>query len=211
MSADVELEAWLSGLGYSLAPSRAAARTALTEAGLTRDGKQRMSEAKLPRAEEVLAAAFFLHCPSPECQAFARSSGRTPLPCEPRSACERCGGSDNARAVRDLVAICQKRGATRLVIVGGAPATRQALEELVGTTLQLRLIDGTRDRGVDQARADLAWADLTMLWGATELHHKVSNQYQDSAQGPLKKRFVHVPKRGIAQLLAAAIDHFKRQ
>jgi hypothetical protein len=113
--------------------------------------------------------------------------------------------------VRDLVAICMKRGATKLVIVGGAPATRQALEALVPNGLQLRLIDGTRDRGVDQAKADLAWADLTLLWGATELHHKVSNQYQDSAQGQLKKRLVHVPRRGIAQLLAAAIDHFKRQ
>ena len=46
--------------------------------------------------------------------------------------------------------------------------------------------------------------------GATELHHKVSNQYQDSATGAWKHKLVHVPKRGIAQLFAGLLTHLQR-
>ncbi len=210
MSDDVDIDGWLRQLGYALPGSFAIARAALIEAGLTREGKARLSTLKVTRGEALLTARFFLHCAAPECVAFAQASGRTPVPCEPKSTCQRCGGSDNQRAVRDLLAACVERQVTKVVIVGGAPTTRQELERLIGTALELRLIDGTRARPIDQAKADLAWADLVVLWGATQLHHKVSNQYQDSALGALKRKVVHIPKRGIAQLLSGAIDHLRR-
>jgi hypothetical protein len=37
----------------------------------------------------------------------------------------------------------------------------------------------------------------------------VSNQYQDSATGAWKRKLVHVPKRGIAQLFAGLLTHLK--
>lgn len=142
--------------------------------------------------------------------AFANASGRQPVPCDPRNTCQRCFGSDNARAVKDVLDACRKRGFSKLVIVGGSPTVRQELERLVPSALELRLVDGTRARAVDQAKADLQWGDVVLLWGATELHHKVSNQYQDSATGAWKRKLVHVPRRGIAQLLAGLLSHLQR-
>ncbi len=158
----------------------------------------------------MLNEKLFLHCTQPECLASARASGKEPVQCEPRNACQRCFGSDNARAVKDVLDACRSRGLSRLVIVGGSPTVRQELERLVPSELELRLVDGTKARPLDQARADLQWGDVVLLWGATELHHKVSNQYQDSATGPWKRKLVHVPKRGIAQLLAGLLTHLQR-
>lgn len=210
MSGDVEIAAWLAEQGFGLPASTAAARATLEGAGLTRPGKARLSVEKLPRAAELLAATFFLHCAQPECEGFARATGCTPLRCEPRTTCQRCGGSDNARAAKDVLAACARRGVSKLVVVGGSPAVREELERLLGGALELRLVDGTRARPVEQAKADLAWADAVLLWGATELHHKVSNQYQDGAHGPLKKKLVHVARRGIAQLLVGLRLHLER-
>lgn len=210
MSADVEIDAWLAAEGFGLPEVKGKARAALEAAGLTRAGKQRLSMEKVPRAREALEAKFFLHCATPECVAFAKASGKDAVRCEPKSACRRCGGSDNQRAVRDLVEACRARGASKLVVVGGSPSVREELERLVGSALELRLVDGTRAKPIEQAKADLAWADLVLLWGATELHHKVSKQYSDSVSGETKRKLVHVPKRGIAQLLAGAVEHLKR-
>lgn len=169
-----------------------------------------MSEEKLERARAALRERFFLHCTQAECVAFAKSSGKEPLSCEPRNACQRCGGSDNSRAVKDVLEAFARKGLSKLVIVGGSPTVRQELERLVPAPLELRLVDGTKARPLDQAKADLQWGDVVLLWGATELHHKVSNQYQDSATGAWKRKLVHVPKRGIAQLLAGLLTHLQR-
>jgi hypothetical protein len=211
VSADQPIDEWLTLLGFGLPGSLAAARAALEEAGLTRPGKQRISTEKTARAQAVLSERYFLHCTGAECVQVAKASGKTPLPCDPRSTCQRCGGSDNQRAVTTLFEACAGRGVTRMVIVGGSPTVRQELERLLGEgPLEVRLVDGTKARALEQAKADLQWAQLVLLWGATELHHKVSNQYQDAALGEQRKRLVHVPKRGIAQLLAGAIEHLRR-
>lgn len=184
------------------------AREVLEAAGLTRAGKSRMSNEKIERAERALREKLFLHCTQGECTAFAKASGREPLPCEPRNTCERCGGSDNSRAVKDVVDACRRRRASKFVIVGGNPPTRQELERLFSDHgIELRLVDGTKARTVEHVYADFAWADAVLLWGATELHHKVSNQYQDHASGPYKRKLLHVPKRGISQLLAGLLTH----
>lgn len=207
MSADVAIDAWLTGLGYGSNEARAAARTALEEAGLTRVGKQRLSNEKLAKAGAALSERFFLHCQSSECVQAARSSGKTPALCEPKTTCNSCGGSDNQRAVHDFV---QAFGKQRLCIVGGSPSVWEELERLLGAQVELRLVDGTVRRTADHAKADLEWANLVLLWGATELHHKVSMQYTNAVPA-LKKKVLHVPKRGIAQLLAGALEHLRRQ
>ncbi len=180
-------------------------------AGLTRPGKARISQEKLERVTTLLSERIFLHCTQAECVAFAKASGKDPVQCDPRNACQRCFGSDNARAVKDVIDAFRKHGFSKLVIVGGSPTVRQELERLVPPgELEMRLVDGTKARPVDQAKADLQWGDVVLLWGATELHHKVSNQYQDSATGAWKRKLVHVPKRGIAQLLAGLLSHLQR-
>jgi hypothetical protein len=207
VSADVAIDEWLKASGYGSNEARATARAALEEAGLTRPGKQRLSAEKLARASQLLAERFFLHCQNAECTAAAAASGRTPVPCEPKATCMSCGGSDNQRAVADFVAAF---GNKKLCIVGGSPSVWEELERLLAGRVSLRLIDGTARRTADHAKADLEWADLVLVWGATELHHKVSMQYTN-APPPLRRKMLHVAKRGIAALLGAGVEHLKRR
>lgn len=210
MSADVDIEAWLASVGFGLPAGLSTARSVLEAQGLTRPGKQRLSTEKLHRAQSALLEALCLHCPSPECEAFARASGKTPVRSSLKTTCRRCGGSDNRRAEAEFLEACQRAGARKVVIVGGSPAVREELERGLGGKLELRMIDGTERRTADRARADLEWADLVLLWGGTELHHKVSLQYS-SAPPELKWKVVHETKRGVAGLLAAGVEHFRRR
>ncbi len=208
MSADHDIAAWLVANGYGLPDARQRARAALEEAGLTRPGKLRISDEKLPKVQVALEGRFALHCESTECQGWAASSGREPLRGDPKSACERCGGSSNQRAQKALLEACARHGVRRIVVVGGSPAVREELERALGQALSLRMVDGTERRTADKARSDLDWADLVLVWGATELHHKVSWQYTQSPAH--KTRVVHVARRGIAALLEAAVQHFEK-
>src|SRR6185503_8891791 len=140
-------DAWLAAQGFDLPEGRARAREALESAGLTRAGKTRMSAAKEDRARGLLDAH--------------------------RTACASCGGSDNRRAQEALVSACQRAGIRRLVIVGGSPSVREELRDGLSQRLELRLVDGTERRTLGQARLDLEWADLVLLWGGSELDHRV--------------------------------------
>lgn len=209
MSQDREIGAWLSEQGFGLPEAQGTARAALEAAGLTHAGKLRMSEEKLPRALEVLRARFILHCDARECAAYAAASGRKSVLASKKSACERCGGSDNSRAETEFLEACGRRGVRRVVVVGGSPAVREELESKLGEALELRLIDGTERRTTDRARGDLEWADMVLIWGGSELHHKVSMLYTSSPPA-LRKKVVHVARRGVAALLAAAVEHLAR-
>lgn len=210
MSADEDIDLWLASRGYGLAPVRDQARATLEGAQLTRAGKKRMSTEKLGRAQELLGSTYALHCSAPECRAHAERSGRTPLLADPKSACERCGGSSNARAETELLEACRAKGVHKLVIVGGSPAVREELERALGKSLSLRMIDGTERRSADRAKADLEWADLVLIWGASELDHKVSTLYTHGHPST-RARVVHVPKRGVAALLAGGIEHLRKR
>lgn len=204
MSADIDIDTFLLQQGFTTS-TRPQARAALEAASLTRPGKTRLSLEKSARAAAALREVFALHCHTPECTSFARASGRTAVPADAKQHCHRCGGSENSRAAQELV----EAGLHRLVVVGGTPATREELERLLGREIELRLVDGTRHRPIDRAKADLDWADRVLLWGATELHHKVSKQYADASA--TRHKVVHVPRRGVAQLLAGAIESVRRR
>lgn len=203
MSADVDIDEWLTEQGFGAA-ARSLARSVLEGAGLTRAGKTRLSVEKVARGVEVLTTRFALHCHAAECITWAKTSGREPLATETKQTCQRCGGSENSRAAQALT----EAGIRKLVVVGGTPATREELERLLAGKVELRLVDGTRHRPIDRAKADLEWADRVLLWGATELHHKVSKQYADAPAA--KARVVHVPRRGVAQLLSGAVESVRR-
>jgi hypothetical protein len=208
VSADHDIDSWLAGRGISLPDSRALARAVLEEAGLTRPGKVRISDMKLPRAEELLDGRFFRVCGAPDCMQVARYSGREPLVVQPRTHCERCGGSNNRRAEVTFLEACRHKQVRRVVVVGGSPAVREELGEQLGDKLELRMVDGTERRTSDRARHDLEWADLVLVWGGTELHHKVSGHYM---HGLHSEKVVHVARRGVAALLAEAVEHLQRR
>jgi hypothetical protein len=208
VSATVDIEPWLASRGFGLPEWRKQARKALEEAGLTRPGKHRFSSEKLPRAEAILRELFCLHCDALSCRRYAAASGRIAVPCEPKSACERCGGSANVGAATTLKDVCRLYGVQRIVVVGGSPSVREELAGAIGDAVQLRMIDGTERRTQDRARGDLGWADLVLVWGASELHHKVSLLYTQ-APAPLRKKVVLVARRGVAALLSAAVEHLQ--
>jgi hypothetical protein len=209
VSADKDIDAWLAEKGITSPESRAHARSALEEAGLTSSRKVRISEPKLPRAEQVLVERFFRVCAASTCQQVAKESGREPLTVEPRSHCENCGGSNNRLAEVAFLEVCQRRGVRRVVVVGGSPSVRAELEEKLGGRLELRMVDGTERRTAGKAQSDLEWGDLVLIWGATELHHKVSSHYTQPGT-PHRHKVVHVARRGVAALLEAGITHLER-
>jgi hypothetical protein len=210
VSADVEIDGWLESLGFGAGNARLRARAALEEWQLTRRGKTRISAQKLERAAGELRARFSLHCSIPACTEAARTSGREPLPASTKALCPHCGGSDNARAARELLAACALAGIQRVLVVGGSPSVREELRAALGAALQLRTVDGTERRTQERARGDLEWAQLVVLWGATELDHKVSSHY---AHPPVAQRakLVHVARRGVAALATAAVEHLRRK
>jgi hypothetical protein len=209
VSHDVDIDAWLSSEGFDLPAGRARAREALETAGLTRAGKTRMSAIKEDRARSLLDAQLYRHCSTPACVGAAARSGRTPVLTAHRNACASCGGSDNRRAEEALVSACQRAGIRRVAIVGGSPSVREELRDALSARLELRLVDGTERRTLAQARLDLDWADLVLLWGGSELDHRVSTLYT-GAPAALRRKLVHASKRGIAALLESAVVHLSR-
>ena len=59
------------------------------------------------------------------------------------------------------------------------------------------------------AHADLEWADLILVWGGSELDHKVSKLYTDAPPAQ-KRKLVQLARRGVAALLNAAADHLEK-
>jgi hypothetical protein len=209
VSADRDIDEWLAERGITPPDSRTRARSALAQAQIINPKKARMSEQKLARAEALLAERFYRVCSAPACTQVANASGRELLLVEPRTYCESCGGSNNRRAVADFLEACQRKGVRRVVIVGGSPAVREELEDQLGERVDLRMVDGTERHTADKARHNLEWADLVLVWGATELHHKVSAHYTGGPPA-LTHKVIHVTRRGVAALLAEAITHLKR-
>ncbi len=175
---------------------------ALCEGGLTRLGKQRIARSKQQRAKELLRARFTLLCS--RCLASATPSPhRQVLQAARCENCERCSGSDNRIAVDRLCAAMAQRRMTRLLVVGGSPAVRVALATLVGGRLELRLVDGSERRTGTDARHDLAWADLVLVWGGTQLDHKVSSLYTGAPTG--SEKVTTVRHRGITALVSECL------
>jgi hypothetical protein len=208
--ADRDILELLDELGFGEPLAQQAARSALEAAGLTHARKRRISREKLERVRSLLACSFARCCPDPACRSALRKlkPAAVLLPVSPKN-CENCDGSDNLKAMRRLARAADTSGLSRVVIVGGSPSLRGELERLKPPSWQLRLIDGTERRTQDKARADLEWADLVLIWGSSELDHRVSRLYTD-VSSPLRQKVVVGARRGIAALLNAGADHLER-
>ena len=102
--------------------------------------------------------------------------------------------SDVRQAAWALAAALRDLDIERLLIVGGSPSYHSQLQSLFGETLQLRLIDGQARRNLKQARADVQWADLAVVWGGTILAHRVSELYTGES-------IVQIPHRGLVGMM----------
>ncbi len=198
-SSDISKIDLLRELGFGGEPALYDA--ALQSAGLSNPRKPRIAVSKREAVAAVLADTFMRVCSRGDCSNRARaeggSGGRTPVPAASQADCEICGGSVNRGSTQAMLAAFAACGWTRLCVVGGSPSTREDLGRLLGDHLGLRLIDGTRARNQAEADADCAWADLVVLWGSTELAHKVSERYRG-------RNVITAPRRGVADLAREA-------
>ena len=200
---DLLIGDFLASLGLTGAVAERG-RAVLEAEGITNPRKSRLSEAKLERARAAIDARFARFCAS--CAARTDAGGREVVTVG-TSACTRCGGSRNDRALAELVEACDAGGLRRLVLVGGSPDVRGELGALEGR-LELRLIDGTARRTGSEAQRDLDWADLVLIAGSSELGHKVSNLYTKVGSSTA---VVTVPRRGVEAIADAVVEHVRRR
>ena len=199
---DVEIDAFLRDEGFLGPDAPEAARAVLEAEGLTRPGKVRMAESKLEAARLALSTFLIRSCAGCHERAEAELAGRRHVEVA-HEACPYCRGSDNRRAVSELVAACRKQGIDRLLIVGGTATLYAHLLDLIrqaGGGVQFRFVDGAEAVHTrNEATAHMQWANLVVIWGSTPLPHKVSQLY---TQHPLaqKVKTIGVNQRGIAGL-----------
>jgi hypothetical protein len=189
----------LDELGYR--PVAARAVEVLVAAGLTNPRKSGIAREKREKVEAALAAAFVRLCA--RCAADAPRDGRERVPVSDAKLCDRCGGSANRLSVDRAAAACRRRGVRRVVVVGGSPGIHASLRQLWPADLELRIVPGTDRHTGRQAGANLAWADVVLVWGATQLDHKVSLLYTKER---LPKVIV-APRRGIEALADTLTEH----
>jgi hypothetical protein len=198
---DTPIATVLAQLGFRSEEEQAAGRAALEAAGLTRAGKHALHESKLPAAERVLSDRFAFTCASCAADAHAaRPAVRQFVVTDDR--CESCGGSANGAAASRFVAACRAAGVRRVLIVGGNPATRDVARRLL-SELDVTLIDGTVALPSGRARQLTERAELILVWGATQLDHRVSKHFTDIHD----PKVVRVARRGLAALLSSGTLH----
>lgn len=191
--ADVSIAELLLAAGF-VGDAAHRARAVLEDAGLTRASKVRMAATKVVRARQVLHEQLARSCGAAECEGAA--NGREVVRV-PREWCEVCGGSRNRRAGQAARQAMLATGTRRVLVLGGTPATLRGLQEcLQGGAVEVRGIDGTAGvRPTATVEADLAWADVLVVWASTPLPHKVSVPYTTRARGRLPT--ITVPRRGV--------------
>ena len=172
------------------------ARTLLEGAGLVNPRKERVAESKIAQVRDLLDARLFPVCSSPVCGAEAATlaAGRTTVHvAKPR--CAVCNGSDNRLAVDRMALAMRRAGRSRLLVLGGTPATRDTLGALMRAHgLEARFVLEDDRRNEKAAAADVRWADgLMVVWGSTPIPHKTTELYRP--YGPLL-----APRRSITAL-----------
>lgn len=200
---DVPIPEFLATLGLTGADADRA-RAMLEEEGITNPRKTRLSAAKLDAARAAIDARFARFCAP--CAERTDAAGRRVVIVAAAS-CARCGGSRMDRALTEMVEACDAAGLRRIVVVGGSPDVRRELAAVEGGP-ELRLVDGTERRTRAEAQRDLAWADLVVIGGSSELGHKVSNLYKgDAGATPV----VTASRRGVEAIAGAVVEHVRRR
>src|SRR5262245_5193310 len=101
---DTPIVEFLDSLGLT-GEAATEARRILETAGLTTPRKQRIATSKTTLAHETIDRHLQRLCHN--CRPRALPDGRQVVPVPP-PACAGCGGSNNGRAVREMVAACRR-------------------------------------------------------------------------------------------------------
>jgi hypothetical protein len=149
--------------------------------------------ATLSVVRPFLDRALALTCGHAECDAIApRLCGGSAVHVGAHRCCV-CGGSVNERARARIHAASLASGARRFVVVGGSPGARDEVaaggarwDRVIGGPpgIEWRFVDGSGRHTESAARANIAWADLVVVWVPTRLGHAVSDQYTGQGRHP---------------------------
>ncbi len=99
------------------------------------------------------------------------------------------------RAIAAFSEACLLAGKRRVLIVGGSPSYRKALQAGMDARIQLTLVEGNRRNFRTQGTPD-----LTIVWGATELDHATSIHFPDA---------IVVNHRGITGMLERVLERLR--
>lgn len=200
----VSLAVFLAAEGFDTSEALDAAREVLHGAGLTNPRKSGITASKLSRCRTALRQALVRSCGLAACdQALAARHPARRLVRVAQASCEHCGGTANRRVGIDLAARCLALGIRRILVVGGAPAGQRELRSAL-PELAVDLVDGNAKRDAKQAKAELARADVVVIWGNTALAHSVSALYR---RPPVGVGLVLVGTSGAASVLLALRAH----
>lgn len=204
MSDTIDRRLLLKELGYGSSKAQDIATEVLVAAGLTKAHKKNIALEKRERVREVLAQALIRLCPG--CASLAEP-GKRQVPCGHPSECEECGGAPNRLALTRAAQAFRQRGLRRLLVVGGAPSAHEVLRSEWPTDLALRIVDGEPSHSLTAATANLEWADVVVVWGATILPHCTSRHYTRHYRHSAK--VIQLRRRGVESLAHRLIEHLK--
>ena len=172
---------------------------ALCGAGLTHPGKTRIAENKIAAAQNALRAAFVRACHKPACRKKAQRDGRETIETAAEH-CDGCGGEDNRAAVEEMLAAMQRVNRTKLLVVGGAPNSRDELKSLCEQRCELRFLTKDDKPGRRTSDSHVAWADVVVKWNSTQIDHKMTQAIRGS-------HVITCAQRGIAALAQSVARH----
>jgi hypothetical protein len=202
---DREIRELLIELGFRSDAEQSLARAALEAAKLTNPRKSRIRTDKIARARALLQERFVFACV--QCAPSVRPAfPQAALVTVSDDRCSSCGGSANVAAAARFLVACQRRDIRKVVVVGGSPRTRQEVLRLL-PGIEFVLIDGTAGMNANRARHHAGWADLVLVWGSTQLDHRVSRHFTSTRPNA---DVVVAAKRGVAGLLDAGTLHLAR-
>lgn len=220
---DLPISQLLKELGIADGESQRLARQSLAEWGVIRPDRQRIAAYKRDDALLALSESFLWHCGNGDCRGQARrappparsaddrpapsgsSDDRPPLLVE-QPACSICQGSPDASALRRMAEALRAAGLSKVLVVGGSQNKRQEILRKSPPGIQWRLLDGTTAKPDRLFRPDREWAEVIVLWGSTELDHRVSDHFP--AKGD--DRVITAARRGITALADAVTQHLRR-
>ena len=186
----------LSSYGFE-GDAAALAFDRLCERGLTRRGKKGIAASKMDAVDRAFAEDFARHCRKSTCQPLA-ADRRVPVLVSPAH-CQSCGGSENRRAVEEMVTAMRGAGLVNLLVAGGSPGTRGDLERLCGGRIDLRFITEETPPGRKNVRPMLAWSHIAAIWTSSEISHMATECLRGG-------KVVKVPRRGVAALATIVRD-----
>ena len=122
-----------------------------------------------------------------------------------KAACSFCGGSKDRAALVEMAHAMAKAKKCRVLVVGGTDAKEREIREKSSPGIEWRVIEGKTGRPSRYYRDHRAWADLVVIWGSTELSHKVSAHFDGKGDDDV----ITVRRRGITALADEVTRHLQ--